>query len=1126
MSSFDYRPIDESRRGEFEAAWLSGQPDAIEECLPQADDETYQATLEELVFIDMEFAWKRAGSRQSETVREMRPENVESYLARFPELNEQPSLCRLLRHEFLVRRQYGDSPAIDEYRQRFGTMIDDQTLTDTLLSDFPEPDDGDGRSAVVGEHLDRYELVEEQGEGYFGTVWKAHDPKMGRVVAIKQLKSKASANPELVRRFEAEARIAARLEHPGIVPVYETGGAEPNPPFYTMRLVDGRTLAEMIDEHHSAAPDSPGRRVGQTNMIHTFLAICRTVQYAHSQDVLHRDLKPHNVIVGQFGETILIDWGLAKRGRGDDRPVVVTAETEEPPQDPQTTRPGSLMGTPAYMSPEQAGGDTDRIGPRSDIYALGVVLFQILTGRLPYEADHVDQMMRRIGEGGAPSPRDMDGHIGRQISAICSKAMAHDSRERYAAVDAMVDDLEHYLADEPVSAYREPLGARLARWTRRHRTLMTGCVTATVVTLVAIAIGLALVTSAYRREATARQVAVRQRLRAEKSLSVALSSVDTFLVRFTTDVRLRAADMQEMRSEMLSEAGTFYDQLAGQDADSLALNRQKIHALRQAAHVHQELGKHDKGVDDLTSALEWSGRLVRLHPTDPSVSLDQAGLLSDLGNLYLKQSRLDLAATTLQRAIQTYDGLSGAEQRTDATEGSLVARGNLAVAYENQGEFPRAEQVYRESIEHFERLAKRFPRSIDVQRSLASSHNNLSSLLVRSRSNDQLHEAAEELQMALKLMSLVEAREPTDIDHPAQIAMLHNNLGRVYRRMAVEDSTMWDPAVDEYQEAALTQIELVERQPKVPEHQHKLAATYGNLSSLYYLRHDLDQAEQAVGKALKTRSTPPIASSMLPLYRYAHAGDYFTLSNVLLARDKLPAAKDALAQAAERLEPIVLQYPRNVAYLNLMAKIYHGRGHVALIMDRGADAVQWLTKSIGLLETMRGDTPGFREPQSLLADACELRAQARLLTKDLDGANADWNRAIALADPVQTPRIEFDQATSLIDAQQYESAERVADAMADRALKQMADQATRGYNAVRVFGMLLKSESQVPSGESTDVEHVSQRRVQRAMSVLAALDAVGALADPNIRRHLMTASEFESLRERPEFRKFAQDHLR
>jgi len=227
-----------------------------------------------------------------------------------------------------------------------------------------------------------------------------------------------------------------------------------------------------------------------------FLDVCNAIDYAHSRGVLHRDIKPANIIVGKHGETLVVDWGLAKAVERSDPGSVERALIPRSSSGSSETLPGTALGTPSYMSPEQARGDLDHLGPHSDVYSLGATLYFLLTGKTPLEGDDIGAVLRAAQEGKFPPPRKLDPSIDKALEAGCRKAMALAPEDRYKTPRALADDLERWMADEPVSAWREPWTRSLVRWLTRHRTGVTAVGAALLMALAGLAAVLGVQTQA------------------------------------------------------------------------------------------------------------------------------------------------------------------------------------------------------------------------------------------------------------------------------------------------------------------------------------------------------------------------------------------------------------------------------------------------------------------------------------------------------------------------------------------------------------------------------------------------------------------------------------------------------
>jgi eukaryotic-like serine/threonine-protein kinase len=371
---------------------------------------------------------------------------VQMDLAKLPDPEVQAALARLVAMQHLAR---GEEPTLPPQGQ------------------------------VEGEHSlpqseARFELIKQHAWGGLGEVYVAYDRELHREVALKRLQERHAGSADSRIRFLLEAEITGGLEHPGIVPVYGMGMSDDGRPYYAMRFIRGKTLRAAIDEFHASTPVSSEKwRTGLRHLLGRFIAVCNAVDYAHSRGVIHRDLKPSNVMLGKFGETLVVDWGLAKASElcnhlapGEERKLTPSSEAVS-----SETLPGSAIGTPGFMSPEQSEGRIADIGPSSDIYTLGVTLYLLLAGQEPFEGKSISELLAQVRKAEYAPPRQRNASVPAPLEAICLKAMKLSPKDRYATCGAMAKDIERWLDDAPVSAFAEPLSARLYRWIRAHRVL-------------------------------------------------------------------------------------------------------------------------------------------------------------------------------------------------------------------------------------------------------------------------------------------------------------------------------------------------------------------------------------------------------------------------------------------------------------------------------------------------------------------------------------------------------------------------------------------------------------------------------------------------------------------------------
>lgn len=710
------------------------------------------------------------------------------------------------------------------------------------------------------EHGIRYRDEREHARGGMGRILIAQDDILGREVAIKELAGEVRTSSEdacpkhphktslpFNSRFIREARIAGQLEHPAIVPVHELGTREDGTLYYTMKYVRGVSLSEAMEEADGLE--------GRLKLLPHILDVCQAVAYAHSRGVIHRDIKPANIMVGSFGETVLLDWGLA-RVKGEVEERIPEIDPEESPVDTGAeldsgwTSRGEVLGTPAYMAPEQASGNIDAVGERSDVYGLGTLLYVALTGEAPYKGKNRRETLDSVRTAKPTPIRELAPTAPAELTAICNKAMARDPEQRYESASQVAEELQQFLTGGRVTAHEYRFSEHMRRFARKNSGVLATPAVA-IVSLIALGIGSyfrvigernAAITAREETQGYLEQSQINLDL-ANENLALAQGAVDALLIDVSGNELLNRPEMEPVRRKMLESALEHCERLAKQkpsdNPDSLA---QVSDAQYRLGEVYELLGLYPEAIAAYGQASDGFSTLFRAS-SDTVAQRELMYCLRRQGELYRQLGLYDEALDAYRQAETGLETLAAdGHPNTLGSQADLAAvRWGLGLTFGEMGLTGKALHQFEQARESFVVLSQAQPDWYEVQALLADS---LQSVGLAHRTLGNPEEAITALESALGLWRGLARELPEDARYTVGIVTTSHALGIIFDGLGRhnEFKNASQDSMEFYKNELSVQLGLVKARPDVPTYQISLAKTHANIGAFHRRLGNLSEA--------------------------------------------------------------------------------------------------------------------------------------------------------------------------------------------------------------------------------------------------------------------------------------------
>jgi serine/threonine protein kinase len=1020
---------------------------------------------------------------------------AEEYVRCHPLLEQhEEHLLDLVYGEFLLREELGEAPQAAPYLQRFphlSTALRLQFgLHRALAGSRAGPDPEQARKTSPASppgaprwpDLPGYEILEELGRGGMGVVYKARQLGLDRLVALKMIRGNDPWGEHLAR-FGAEYRALARLRHPNIVPVYDVGEHEGRP-YFAMELLDGG-LDKLLAR--SPQPTRPSTEL--------LAVLARAIHTAHEQGIVHRDLKPANILLsfsggsqncaelppGRFCEPPLnegvpkiTDFGLAKQ---------LTAEVEA--AGAGFTFSGAILGSPCYLAPEQAAGGARAVTPAADIYALGAILYELLTGRPPFQGATVLETLDQVRSQEPASPAQLRPGCPRDLETICLKCLQKDPARRYASAADLAADLDRFLQGQPIQARPTPAWERGVKWARRRPAVaaLAGALACAVLALAGV-VGWSYLSiraanadltgknqelrQARDSEAKEKNKAERRRKHAERktreagrNLAVARFVIDNLWTTVSQNHLLNQPGAAGLRTHLLKQAAQFYDRFVDEGSDDPQTQVQRGLAYMRYAQLTGKIASLPLALERYRKGLAIFEALVKQDPQRPEYRRYLAGAYNEMASLLERLNRLEDAQAAFGQAIAIQKrlprtGPQGAEHR-HALMGSWH---NLGVCLGHRGRVRQAEDALGEALTLGRALVRAHPSESAYQRSLALVQTERGILFMRQ---GRLEDAGGACRDALACNRQIEQADPRGV-----AARLGRGRAEVCLANWCALNERWAEAEEGFQRARALFEQLVREQPEMRQLRHGLALAWVNLGRVY------------------------------------------------LATRRPDRARDAFRQSAALCRRLLKDHPGESDFRIALAGTEANLGQLFRTKGAGREALAAFSRAITALEGMRGGPARHAPAAWMLANLHAERAAVLLGLKGTADSLSDWKRAVELAGERARSDWRAYHGCALAQAGRHEEAAAVArDLLARKGASANALYCTACAYALCSLAVHKDRALPLPLREKRQEQYAVT-----AVKILARAQAAGFFRIQANRAHLDRDPDLGPLRKRPDYRKW------